>query len=560
MKSSSKDAVLKIVSFVLQVQVICATHILSSEYLTPFTPQHGGTSIWWDKPNAEALKLQKDLQGALESNQNHFFVQDGNYSFGATPLILQNGAKTIVSFSAGATLWFAVGGGVQLMNCDSIQFVGATIDYYPTLAQGIVVSFSPGSSTSNVAQNMTLNTPPSFIADFDSNFLLPDPAVSPFFNQSGSIKVAFWNPNNNTMIRTDDPGAINLFAKSFNAVGSGTRYNIVLMGNMAQLPQSLATGSLVTVFPRGGRHSLVLLGCHNVSVVDTTIYGGSSMGVVETGGGGMNSYTRLRITRRPALWAHNKTRFLAVNADGFHSTSNNIGPHIKNSEVSFTGDDLANICSGMSVLLKFLPNNTALMVNTGTLQNGRSGDVVSFYNLSTKEQLGSLELLATPQPTQDPALVAVMRAAFATMQAPPYNAHFVNEVQGQFENHDPYLVRFTTISPVLKQRLQPLWSLTVLEATDNSGAIVENSKFHNGYARAFMIKGRDSIFEENAFAASGGIHVGPETVWLEGDPGIKNVSIIDNTLQRLGVPPISLQPGTSPAVAYIHNNTILPNF
>ena len=50
-------------------------------------------------------------------------------------------------------------------------------------------------------------------------------------------------------------------------------------------------------------------------------------------------------------------------------------------------------------------------------------------------------------------------------------------------------------------RLEPLWTLAVLEATDNSGAEVRRTSFHNGYARAFMIKGRRAKADQTGTAA-----------------------------------------------------------
>ena len=206
------------------------------------------------------------------------------------------------------------------------------------------------------------------------------------------------------------------------------------------------------------------MGCGAVAITNVTIYGGSSMGVVESGGDGANTYTNFRIVRRPATWAGGKRRLLAVNgtfspffrgrgggggggwlnpaltactrrklacttpssrkkrrgqrcsygqppfpllffffppclpfnlpvcdtwrspspADGFHSDGNNLGPRLLDSEISYTGDDLGNICSAMSVLLSLNGTNEALMMDATTtnLVRGKPGDVVSFYNIS----------------------------------------------------------------------------------------------------------------------------------------------------------------------------------
>ena len=131
---------------------------------------------------------------------------------------------------------------------------------------------------------------------------------------------------------------------------------------------------------------------------------------------------------------------------------------------------------------------------------------------------------------------------FAKMQAAPFSAHFVSHTKSVFAHGFPIAVSLApaasartgsgTIghvsSQVIPGGVSPFWSLAVLESTDNSGARVLNSIFSDSYARAFMIKGRDSTFQNCTFRRAGGLHVGPEQGWLEGDPGIKNVTVEDN--------------------------------
>ena len=77
--------------------------------------------------------------------------------------------------------------------------------------------------------------------------------------------------------------------------------------------------------------------------------------------------------------------FTAVSADGFHSDGNNFGPRLRDSEISYTGDDLGNICSAMSVLLSLNGTAEALMMDATTtnLVRGKRSDVISFYNISS---------------------------------------------------------------------------------------------------------------------------------------------------------------------------------
>ena len=124
------------------------------------------------------------------------------------------------------------------------------------------------------------------------------------------------------------------------------------------------------------------------------------------------------------------------------------------------------------------------------------------------------------------------------MQAAPFSAHFVTHTKSVFVNGLPVAVPLESqsvsrtfgqnFSEVMPTGVSPFWSLAVLESTDNSGARVRNSIFSDSYARAFMIKGRDSSFQNCTFRRAGGLHIGPEQAWLEGDPGIKNVTVEDN--------------------------------
>ena len=59
----------------------------------------------------------------------------------------------------------------------------------------------------------------------------------------------------------------------------------------------------------------------------------------------------------------------------------------------------------------------------------------------------------------------------------------------------------------------------------------------------------------NTFARAGGVHVGPEMVWLEGDPGLADVVIADSIFDDIGVPAVSIDP----SVAHGHNISVVNN-
>ena len=566
--------------------------------------------------------LATALQAAADAGAAHFAIPPGDYNFSATPLRLQN-AHGLTIDGASATIWFGPGGGLNLQNATDVFVRGLTIDYYPTVAQGVVVAADlPGKT---------------FTADFDQAFLAPTaaaaaadtatatsaasaasatlaptstrttptptPSLAVESSSADAWKVAFWDPSTRHMVRNDSlPAAINIFsdvARSTHlgpGAGKNTeRWRLPVEGNMADWPLGAKKKNLVTVFPRDGHHSYVCIGCKNVTLDGVRIFGGSAMGVVETGGGGGHVYRNFTLARRPLTRGSSGEllpaaipRLLASNADGFHSSSNDVGPTIINSTISFTGDDLANICSGEGVYLGTFGGRAsggeggegeegeegeeestgfggkgvgggnpvmAIVDVSGTLLSAKAGDEVSFYHLNTIEFLGKGTLSAPPTSLRhNAAAVAAMRSGYAKMQAPPYDARFVQEPARVFASGFPVAIVLDGGVPV---GVTPYWSLVSLGTSDNAGAVVKGSVLSDGYARAFMIKGKDAVYEHNTFRRAGGIHVGVEQAWLEGDPGIGNVTVAGNRFEALGVPAVTVDSTIPPGRGItVVNNTV----
>lgn len=132
----------------------------------------------------------------------------------------------MLEFEAGATLWFAVGGGVLLKDCTNVSLVGAVVDYKATYAQGSVVQMSTTSAAHPRAmggQAHAQQAPsPWVVADFDDDWMMPDYAVEPFFAlpYNHTVKVVFWDSVSKTMMRGNNlPTAINLFMRSSKVCG-----------------------------------------------------------------------------------------------------------------------------------------------------------------------------------------------------------------------------------------------------------------------------------------------------------------------------------------------------
>lgn len=77
------------------------------------------------------------------------------------------------------------------------------------------------------------------------------------------------------------------------------------------------------------------------------------------------------------------------------------------------------------------PGADVLFVDVGgnMLSYGAVGDSVAFYNITDADGFGTVQLASAPTQATDSNSVQLMRAAFATITAPPYSVRFVNEVE-----------------------------------------------------------------------------------------------------------------------------------
>jgi hypothetical protein len=233
----------------------------------------------------------------------------------------------------------------------------------------------------------------------------------------------------------------------------------------------------------------------------------------------------------------------------------------------------------MSPLIAIADDRKSAILLSNNLPALGAGDEFRMYHLNSLLSQGVAVLDGVPVESTDPAVRKAAAQAAQIMDAPPYNAHFVGN--GKHVGKTPYVLQFTaplpptTAAAALSGSLPlavtsqgaintdgitgpaPFWTLGIFSKYANSGVEVVNSNFHDGYARVWLIKVRDGYFSNNRFARSGGIHIGPEQAWLEGDPGITNVSLVNNLLTECGVPAILVDPTVTGSVS-LYNNTINP--
>ena len=328
----------------------CSAHISGMRTLTALL-----VAVAKASPPTTALlpgePLQRALQAAADAGLPTFTVAPGEYNFSSQPLRLASAASMDI-VAAGVTIWFSPGGGVMLQDCSDVFIRGLTIDYTPTLAQGIVRSVD---HTGSVSGDGTA----SFTAQFDPTFLTPP---CPEAKQS-QCKVAFWATDVTdtgstaaVMVRNvSAPAAVNIFTDRVESVNGSADHMYRVFVQAGDSPHGVGlaqVGQQVTVFHGSNPHSYTALNCTRITLESVSIYGGTGMGIVDGQGGGDSTYRGVTITRRPlqrgiggASLSTPVERLLATNEDGFHSNGNDVGPHIVDSTIAFTGDDSGNICA-----------------------------------------------------------------------------------------------------------------------------------------------------------------------------------------------------------------------
>lgn len=483
-------------------------------------------------------QLQEALQTAADAGASTFAIAAGDYHFGTGRLTLNN-AKNFEIKASGATLWFEVGGGFKVSSSEDVTVNGLTIDYGPTYAQGTVVSCCG-------SDGMSLKV------DFDMAMQLPLSVADRDWFDGSLVKIALWDPTSRTMLRdTSKAAAINIFADSYEELPGAadgkqrylirTKQRVESRGVALPLPE----GTMVTAFPRGGWHSLNLQMVSRAIFNDLRIYGGSSMGIVETKGGGDNRYYNLLMTRRPLPNGYD--RLLAINADGFHSTGNAVGPTIHGSEIGFTGDDVGNINSAFFILLRVVNSTTVTIVDHGSnfLPTLGEQDTVSFYHLNSMEAQGPPSRVKAARVATDGDAQAKLASIRADLSA--QGIMFQDAAWRDLKAVDLSLDSV----PSGADRLQTCVAHD--QGVDASPRLLD-SYFHDGYARAWMMKARGARVYRNRWARAGGIHIGVEQNWLEGDPGITDVAVADNSLEDCGAPSITVDETVHGSVTLRNNS------
>ena len=251
------------------------------------------------------------------------------------------------------------------------------------------------------------------------------------------------------------------------------------------------------------------------------------MGFHEQGGAGGNRYSRVKIVRKAG-----SKGLLALNADGFHSSDVGVGPSLVDSEISFTGDDFLNIHNRMLVICGSPRADQLAIVDVAPLGDLKAGETVSFWRLQPNCKGGCPRMNArlgagavkSARAATDPELKAACAAAYAGMQAPPHNASLVIK-------RLPSAATLVTFEAAVPPAVTASgYNLAQRDGRSGAGARIFNNHFHDGFSRMGLLKAMNISYTGNTVERAGGLHVYSEQEWLEGDLGIRNVLVTNNTI------------------------------
>jgi hypothetical protein len=493
--------------------------------------------------NARALQQRLSAAAGLP-NPPVLTIEAGNYVFSNNSCLITR-ANNLVIEAHNVTFTFYYGFGLEIVTSHNLTIRGLTLDSDPP-------NYAQGRTTRLI--NAT-----SFEAMFDDQFIPPDTTIQPFSHAGGlsGAKLTFWDAQTRRVL----PGVnVNFMVSSEDLGGGNWKIGLKNPVAVAKIPE----GSLVTTFPRRG-FTWNCLNSSKVVAEDVTIHAGGNMGFHEQFGEGGHVYRRVAIVRKPG-----SKGLMALNADGFHSSDVGTGPTLVDSEISFTGDDFVNIHNRMLVVCKQLDglddsdldgshNRTAAAISSssaaasssstaattslviidvsggngpGTLTSLRTGDEITFFQLmpghvtTANPLLGAGVVTGSATRLTDPALVKECRAASTAMQQPPYNAFLVVNTNAA----RIYKVDFPagSLAPAITASQ---YNLANFERRSGAGAVVERNFFHDacGSGGRIIAKALNGTYTDNTAERFGGFHVYSEPEWFEGDLGIKNVYLRNNT-------------------------------
>jgi hypothetical protein len=519
-------------------------------------------------PPAPGRTVQAQIDHAIAAGAASVTVAAGSYAFSGESLTIV-GATDLHVVGWSVSLYFDCGYGVHIANSSSVTFEGFTQDYTaPCFASGVVRAVSSPADGDGGELWSGGGSLQSADIKFDLvNFLNPtnkilfpwagtggppplgagsgvggggdppSPVAPPPMNHI-SVKVTFWDPASTRMLAHGNHLFINATAVA--AAGdpsvvrvtfSGVPVTALPAGSLATVHFRLGLADPATFQPQAtgkpGALTYLITNCSGVRTLNHSLHGGGTEALVETGGEGGHLWRGVFLGRRPG---QAPLRLLAANADGFHSSCVRVGPRLEDTELSWTGDDLLNIHSRISIVLRVLSDTAAYVIDaegvsapgdydpsTLMLEQSKAGDTASFFTLHLAP-LGNVTISSLRR-VMEPAVVQKAKDAWSAINSPPYNQKI-----GHDFGHRVWLVNWTAALPLQQ------FSLVDVPRLRNNGAVMHNCHLHDGYMRFGLYDSPGATITNNLFERAFPMYVGESNDgWLEGPPVVNGVLVQGNT-------------------------------
>eukprot|EP01084_Bolivina_argentea_P290145 498330_1 len=445
-------------------------------------------------------QLQSQLNAAItDRNTNSYVIPKGDYYFQNVDFNIISADNFDISASNTTTFYFNCSYGVKISNNFNVNISNIQIDYNPPcFSQGVI--------------NEPNKTEQSFIVTIDKYYPRPDKTINSIYNAS-VVKVIYFDPNTRQIIynQSGNPrwnGSISL--------NNSPPYKYkIFMQNMGTVPK---IGWLVTMGPRKG-NGIWVNNCSNMLFTKFTVYGSCNMAIYEQFGHGNNIYNKYQLRRSKQ---NNGMNLLSSNADGFHSNCAKYAPMLNNSYLSFAGDDFVNVHNRMNIVLQRIDDFSLYVIDTwsgNTFNQVSANDSISFYKLNTLQYI-SVETVANIKIMRNETLQQEAKQSYYTMEQAPYNCKWATNWSNSVV---VYMITF-------EQKLNMnVTQYMLIEYDLNQGAKITNNHFYSGLVTFIKLKSKNSIVENNIFEYAHGIHIAAEQSWLEGELGLDNIIIADNT-------------------------------
>jgi len=272
------------------------------------------------------------------------------------------------------------------------------------------------------------------------------------------------------------------------------------------------------------------------------------MALLELGGGGAHTHTRLTVTPAPGA-------FLTTNFDGLHSEGALIGPTLVDSVLEHIGDDFVNVQNSIDVVLGWQASGGSAGGQDLIVADASFGSTFPLPPGDTafrffEPQAGNV--WATSQLWAANVCSARLLEGAA---AAPWKPLATNASAAFFARYgwafSPYLAASFALyalqlCPDAARPPPPaaLGYTSLAQVNSSCCTSVRNNFFADGLGRVGPFNSPHSVFQGNIVRGTlnGGLLLSAELTWLSGNLGIDDVLIADNVLtdccsyMRLGYP------------------------